>query len=76
MTVPIDDAIVAALIPLKFRLVSTGWRRQELYTSIRANETAWDSGLRALVAAPPTFDNALPIVERALRPIVNKIRGG
>jgi len=55
-------------------LVSKGWRKQDLYTSIRAKEADWDSALRVLVAEPPSFDEALDVVERALRPIVGKVR--
>lgn len=71
----IDDDTVAQLVPLKFQLVSKGWKRQELYTNIRANEAAWNDALTALVADPPEFDDALSVVERALRPIINKIKG-
>jgi len=72
----VDDGTVARLIPRKFTppLVSRGWRRDALYTNIRANEADWDDRLRDLVVDPPTFDDALDVVERALRPIVNRVR--
>lgn len=73
---PISAEIVAQLIPLKFTppLVSKGWRPQDLYTRIRTMEHEWTSALTVLVAEPPTFDEALDVVETALRPIVHKVR--
>jgi predicted nucleotidyltransferase component of viral defense system len=73
---PISDEVVARLIPLKFTppLVSKGWRPQELYTKIRSQGGAWTSALTVLVAEPPTFDEALDVVEKAMRPIVNRIK--
>jgi len=72
----INGEIVARLIPLKFAppLVSKGWRRQDLYTKIGTREADWETMLRALVADPPTYDEALFTVERALRPIITKVR--
>ncbi len=74
--VSISDETVAHLIPLKFTppLVSKGWRKQDLYTNIRGKEADWDSALRVLIVDPPSFDEALAVVERALRPIVGKVR--
>lgn len=72
----ISDEIVAQLIPLKFTppLVSKGWRPQDLYTKIRTTEQEWTSAFTVLVAEPPTFDEALDVVEKALHPIVRKVR--
>ncbi len=72
----IVDETVARLIPLKFAppLVSRGWKKHALYTNIRTKEADWDTALRALVVDPPTFDDALGVVEKALRPIINKVR--
>lgn len=73
---PISDDIVAELIPRTFipPLVSRGWRPQELYTNIRRAEAEWTRALAVLIAEPPTFDEALAVVEEALRPIVRKVR--
>jgi len=67
---------VARLIPLKFAppLVSRGWKKHALYTNIKTKEAEWDTALRALVVDPPPFDDAMDVVEKALRPIVNKVR--
>lgn len=74
--VSLSNETVARLLPLKFAppLVSKGWRKQDLYTTIRAKESDWENALRVLVVDPPSFDEALDVVERALRPIIGKVR--
>jgi predicted nucleotidyltransferase component of viral defense system len=72
----ISADVVAELIPRKFppSLVSKGWRPQDLYTKIRRTEPEWTSALAVLIAEPPTFDDALAVVEKSLRPIIRKVR--
>ena len=65
----VDAHTVARLVPMKFRLVGGGWRRERLYDRIRANEEEWQRALHLLVTTLPTFDDALATVEAALRPI-------
>jgi predicted nucleotidyltransferase component of viral defense system len=71
----IDPATVAGLIPIKFRLVSGGWRKQQLYDNIEANSGTWDDAFRLLVVDPPAFEETLVAVQRALRPVVSKVSG-
>lgn len=65
----VDQAVVTELIPRKFRppLVSCGWDRVRLY--VRAEEEAhtWDRALRDLVPEHPSFEEALAVVQKALR---------
>lgn len=69
----IDPNRVAALVPDKFKVVSGGWKRERLYDRIRAAEPAWSEALRLLVTAPPTFTDALSVVEKALRPVIQSM---
>jgi predicted nucleotidyltransferase component of viral defense system len=70
----ISIGTVATLIPEKFKRVSGGWKRERLYDRIRAAEPTWSEGLHLLVAAPPPFTDALSIVEKALRPLIQALR--
>jgi hypothetical protein len=50
-------------------LVKGGWAtaRSRLYDKVRANEKRWEELLKGLVLDPPSFDEAMTVVERALR---------
>jgi predicted nucleotidyltransferase component of viral defense system len=65
----VDEAVIAGLIPRKFRptLVRGGWDYGRLYVRAEANATQWEPLLRGLVPDPPSFDGALTAVQRALR---------
>jgi predicted nucleotidyltransferase component of viral defense system len=71
----VDAATVARLIPIKFRLVSGGWRKHQLYENIEANRSTWESAFRSLITDPPGYEEALVAVQRALRPIITRVRG-
>ena len=71
--VMIDFGKVNDLIPHKFDpdIVAGGWNRGRLYARIRQQENEWAGALKALVPAADrvSFDEALSVVETALRPL-------
>jgi len=64
----VDQAQVAELIPAKFKteFVATGWDYGRLYRRMLEEERTWNT-LADLIPHPPSFDEALDLVQRALR---------
>jgi len=59
---------VTELIPAKFRteFVASGWDCSRLYGRILEEAKTWPT-LADIVPDPPTFDDALELVQKALR---------
>jgi len=64
----IDSDQVAELIPMKFKreFVASGWDYARLYGRMLEEEKTW-STLADLIPDPPPFDEAMDLVQKALR---------
>jgi predicted nucleotidyltransferase component of viral defense system len=70
----VDREWIARILPEKFRppLVAGGWDRGRLYERLHDESATWAATLHAYLPQPPAFDDALLVVERALRFLPSK----